>query len=497
MIKAGDRVVCMADLGGSGGSDCRGEIGEVAQVYEGSPWSVDFPSQRSYSIGENDLLKVGDTVKVIKSQGFSDHDRLVGKTQTIKAIHSDDLVVSDGSIYFVAVNDRLVGKPNVPLHECFELILGEVPELEVETPMDLGALEELDSLEAQVAPLGQHEILGHKKIQDQLKVAVKLNMPVLLVGDTGTGKTTIVKDLADQHEAQWIRFNLTGETTVDEFVGKYVLKNKETVWEDGILLQAMKSGKWLIVDEINVALPEILFVLHSLLDDERAVLVSSHNGEVVRPHENFRFFGTMNPVDEYAGTKDLNKAFKSRFGMILNMGYPNAKVESKVVAGKGRVSLETGMMIVDVGKKIREEKAKNEVFYTCSTRDLIQWATLSEHLGLKDAFEVTILNKANGDGPKIVKIFSEVTKAYVEEAESGNEFNLEQLVRLNKTLRAKQERFNKEQLKVKEELKAEILDQLLPTGKKTVRKAVRGSGAKSKAKATTKKPTVKKTGVKK
>ena len=84
--------------------------------------------------------------------------------------------------------------------------------------------------------IGQMDIVGQDDTKNIVRVGVDKNYPVLLVGDTGCGKTSIVKNIADEYKAKWVRFNLTGETTVDEFVGKYVLKNEETVWEDGILL---------------------------------------------------------------------------------------------------------------------------------------------------------------------------------------------------------------------------------------------------------------------
>lgn len=342
--------------------------------------------------------------------------------------------------------------------------LDEVIPLEVEVEVE-ATKERIDLKEFKKVELGKHDILGQDKIHEQLELAVELDMPVLIVGDTGSGKTTIVKSIADKQGREYIRFNLTGETTVDEFVGKYVLRNKETVWEDGILLKAMKSGKWLIVDEVNVALPEILFVLHSLLDDDRSVVVANHNGEVVKPHKNFRFFGTMNPVDEYAGTKDLNKAFKSRFGMILNMEYPKADVEAQIIQSKGGVAPETAMQVVDVAQKIRKAKQDGEVFYTCSTRDLIQWASLVERLGINDAFTVSILNKANGDSEKIIKLVQSVLKDYEEAKKAGLELNVDKLIKASKQIEADRKDIQAQKTKIKKEAKQELIKSLVEGSK--------------------------------
>ena len=183
-----------------------------------------------------------------------------------------------------------------------------------------------------------NEILGQESVKKLLELSADEDMPVLLVGDTGCGKTSLVRNLAAKRGKQFSRFNLTGETTVDEFVGKFILKDSETVWQDGLLINAMKGGHYLVVDEVNAALPEILFVLHSLLDDDKYIVLAGDKGQIVRPHKDFRFFGTMNPVDEYAGTKDLNKSFKSRFNMVIKMDYPNRGIETCII--KERAKLE-------------------------------------------------------------------------------------------------------------------------------------------------------------
>ncbi len=97
-----------------------------------------------------------------------------------------------------------------------------------------------------------------------LEKAVEAKLPVLLIGETGTGKTHAVKTLASKNGKKYTRIGLTGETSVDEFVGRIGLKSGETHWQDGVLLQAMKKGHYLLIDEVNAALPEILFVLHQL-----------------------------------------------------------------------------------------------------------------------------------------------------------------------------------------------------------------------------------------
>ena len=293
-------------------------------------------------------------------------------------------------------------------------------------------------------------ILGQDKAKKQLKVAVKHNLPALLIGDTGTGKTTLVKELAKKAKRPVVRFSITGETTVDEFVGRYELDNNKTVWRDGILIQAMKDGAWLVVDEINVALPEILFVLHSLLDDDKAVTLSAHNSETVTPHEEFRFFATMNPVEEYAGTKDLNKAFKSRFNVIVRLDYPEPDVEAQVLMLKGGVDEQTARQLVDIGLTLRKAKADGEIFYTCSTRDLIQIAKLIKPLDLNQAVELALVNKADGELDKVAQLLSSVVKLYAEKLPP--ERNLDKLLERWQALEMAEHRLKGERQELEHEI---------------------------------------------
>ncbi len=320
-----------------------------------------------------------------------------------------------------------------------------------------------------------HEIVGQEYNKKMLDVAIEKDLPALLIGETGTGKTSLIREQAIERKADWVRFNLTGETTVDEFVGKYELEGGKTVWRDGILLQAMKKGQWLIVDEINVALPEILFVLHSLLDDDKFVVVASHAGEVVKPHADFRFFATMNPVDEYAGTKELNKAFQSRFNIVLKVHYPDNATESRIVQDKTGVDAATANKMADVASALRKAKEDDKIFYTCSTRDLLQWGNLVEQLGLEDAFIVSILNKANGDSKSIIEVYDKVVGKHIELESHGYTLSIDWFEAAAKKLEADKKKFEGDKEKIRTEITEEIVRKLTsstPVTERDARKVV-------------------------
>jgi nitric oxide reductase NorQ protein len=159
-------------------------------------------------------------------------------------------------------------------------------------------------------------LIGVEKHTKVMISAMKLGIPMLLIGETGTGKTSLAKLVGEHLARPIVRVNLDGGATPDELIGRYQLKGSETYFELGIVPKAMKEGAILILDELNAALPDTLFALHPLLEDPSRLLITE-TGEDIRPAKGFCVVATMNPSHEYAGTKQLNAALYSRFGVVL------------------------------------------------------------------------------------------------------------------------------------------------------------------------------------
>lgn len=237
-----------------------------------------------------------------------------------------------------------------------------------------------------------------KKMLEQTAILTNKKIPILLIGETGTGKTSIVRHLAHETSNGFVRVNHNGGTTVEDLVGRYLINEKgETVWADGILVMAAKYGYWFLADEINAAGADINFVYHSLLDDDGRLVLAEKGNEVVIPHENFRFFGAMNPPGEYAGTKELNKALLSRFA-VLKVDFPAPSVESKILMERTGISQRNADLMVKFAGQIRVSHANEQVQCVVSTRDLIMWATLFEIYGkFLISAEASIINKVGED----------------------------------------------------------------------------------------------------
>ena len=238
--------------------------------------------------------------------------------------------------------------------------------------------------------------------------AVSKDLPVILIGETGVGKTLLVRHLAQMTNNGFRRVNLNGMTTVDEFVGKLMINEKGTYWVNGILIDAMESGDWLLIDEINACLPEIAFCLHSLLDDDKMIVLTEYDGRIIKPHPNFRVFASMNPNEDrrYAGTKALNEALLDRFPVSIKMDYLPYEIEIDVVMNQsGNMDKKLIEKMVKVANDVREAIKNEKIFCTFSTRRLIDWARMSASFSPSESAISTIYGKINEfDGEAIEDI---------------------------------------------------------------------------------------------
>lgn len=242
--------------------------------------------------------------------------------------------------------------------------------------------------------------------------AAKLKKHLLLEGPKGAGKTTSVYYVAQETNNPLVSIQFTGHTGVDTLLGKWLLKDGKTYWQDGLFTLACRYGFWVVLDEINMALPEVTAALHSALDDRRVLILDEKDGEVINIHPNTRIFAAINPSEDYAGTKEMNAALIDRFGMKLFTNYPNARKEVDIIKANKYVSIDDSKQarskegfitrIVKVGNQIRNTDDKSmRGRVTISSRELINWAAACSIYPALEAFELAVANKTEWSDNKV------------------------------------------------------------------------------------------------
>lgn len=240
-------------------------------------------------------------------------------------------------------------------------------------------------------------------ILERISVAVEQNEPILLVGETGTGKTSSVQYLAYQTNHNLVVVNMNNQSDVSDLIGGYkpvdmhfiispirnefenlfartfdLLKNEKFLshiaacvnrsdysiliklmlkvvgnafkivnekknnddlskWQilerklrkleqqlkhsinlsfafiPGSLVNCIKNGDWVLLDEINLASTETLECLSTILEDDGSIILLERGDFVpVKRHPNFRIFACMNPSTD-VGKKDLPTGIRNRF----------------------------------------------------------------------------------------------------------------------------------------------------------------------------------------
>uniref|UniRef100_A0A8C4UIL8 Midasin n=1 Tax=Falco tinnunculus TaxID=100819 RepID=A0A8C4UIL8_FALTI len=165
-------------------------------------------------------------------------------------------------------------------------------------------------------------------LKDIARVVSAGTHPVLIQGDTSVGKTSLIRWLAAATGNHCVRINNHEHTDIQEYIGCYTSDaSGKLVFKEGILIDAMRKGYWIILDELNLAPTDVLEALNRLLDDNRELFITETQ-EVVRAHPRFMLFATQNPPGLYGGRKVLSRAFRNRFVELHFDELPSSELET-------------------------------------------------------------------------------------------------------------------------------------------------------------------------
>ncbi|RMD41651.1 hypothetical protein DV735_g3508, partial [Chaetothyriales sp. CBS 134920] len=210
------------------------------------------------------------------------------------------------------------------------------------------------------------------------RAASTCRFPVLLQGPTSAGKTSMVEYLAKLSGHKFVRINNHEHTDLQEYLGNYASGPDGSLqFREGVLVEALRQGHWLVLDELNLASSEVLEALNRLLDDNRELLIPETQ-EIVRPHPNFMLFATQNPAGLYGGRKHLSRAFRNRFLEIHFDDIPEDELET-ILTKRSQIAPSFCKQIVTVYKKLSLQRQSARLFEQrnsfATLRDLFRWAS--------------------------------------------------------------------------------------------------------------------------
>ncbi|MBP3916600.1 AAA family ATPase [Clostridium sp.] len=221
---------------------------------------------------------------------------------------------------------------------------------------------------------------------------------IRLFGPKGTGKNTLAETLSWILGREVIKFPGSPHSDKSELVGDVELitvkdsEGKEHVithFQERALVEAMRTGKILIMDEVNANDPATLLILNGPCDDSRSILLQT--GETVVAHKDFTVIATMN--EDYMGTNKLNDAFVDRM-LGIELKFPK-NLNKVLLLRRPSVSKETldyiNLLYKKIVKLIDEGKSDESAFSIRGFIDFIDQITYG--VSKKNAVEYCILNR--------------------------------------------------------------------------------------------------------
>ena len=296
-----------------------------------------------------------------KQQEYVDHaKKMFGKT-TLTVAELKKANSKFGCKYapqwLIKNKDYKVGKSLFKLPVEGDVVKNETPNKEAEkilTPVSETKKEAayiVSSLTGNIVPKKDPIFVSFGNYPD-IKSIVKSNRfyPVFITGLSGNGKTMGVTQACAEAKRELIRVNITIETDEDDLLGGYRLKDGQTVWQNGPVIEAMERGAILLLDEVDLASNKIM-CLQPILEGS-GVFVKKIN-KFVKPAQGFNVIATANTKGQgsddgkFIGTNVLNEAFLERFPVTFEQKYPSVAIEKKILNNTLKASGKSDVKFVD------------------------------------------------------------------------------------------------------------------------------------------------------
>ena len=255
----------------------------------------------------------------------------------------------------------------------------------------------------------------------------RLFAPVYITGDTGNGKTTMIEQACAQLGRELYRVNITAQTDEDDLLGGFRLINGETVWSDGPVVRAMKSGAILLLDEIDYG-SELMSCLQSVLEGKGVFLKKI--GQFVKPAAGFNILATANTKGKgsesgrFANTNVLNEAFLDRFDWTVENDYPTEAIEKKILKANmnkfGKMDEDFAAQLTVWAGHVRKAFKEEAIDDNISTRRLVNICKAFSIFGEREeAVKMSLTRFSEESATELWRLYTKVDANAVNNVEEG------------------------------------------------------------------------------
>lgn len=248
-----------------------------------------------------------------------------------------------------------------------------------------------------------------KNEEEIFKKCHQAKLPLILKGPTGCGKSRFVDAMAFDLKLPIVTVACNEDTSATDLIGRFLIKGNETVWQDGPLTRAVRTGALLYLDEVVEAREDVIVLIHSLSDYRRVIYIDALTESIQCP-ENFQLILSYNPGYQKS-FKDLKPSTKQRF-VSIEFGYAKPDIEAKIVMTESGLEEKLCRALVALASKIRS-LAELSLAESVSTRLLVNAAILIKAgVEIRSACEVAISN-ALSDDRDVVRAINDLISLYL------------------------------------------------------------------------------------
>lgn len=237
--------------------------------------------------------------------------------------------------------------------------------------------------------------------------AYNSQLPLLIKGPTGCGKTRFVEHMAARLGRPLYTVACHDDLTAADLVGRHLIGDGATYWHDGPLTRAVREGAICYLDEVVEARKDTTVVLHPLSDDRR-MLPIERTGELLQAPPEFMLVVSYNPGYQNL-LKGMKPSTRQRF-VAMRFDYPDTDTERSIVRAETGIEAEMAQRLIELAHALRVLK-DHDLEESASTRLLVYAATLIRSGFSPEAACRAAIVEPLSDEEETVEALMEVVKA--------------------------------------------------------------------------------------